>query len=93
METPLSELCKGLPSCFKEYMEHAKKLEFTQEPDYKFMIGVFDACMSENSFDPKLFDYTWKEDRLIRDKKLLKEEMMKALKGPAKKKGPEESKA
>jgi hypothetical protein len=49
--------------------------------------------MQENSLDPKTFDYTWKEDRLIRDKKMLKEEMMKALKGPAKKKGPEESKA
>jgi hypothetical protein len=29
--------------------------------------------------DPKEFDYTWKEDRLKRDKKALKEEMMKAL--------------
>lgn len=81
METPLAELCKGLPQCFKDYMEHCKKLEFTQEPDYKYLIGLFEACMRENNFDGKVYDYTWKEDRLIRDKKALKEEMMKALKG------------
>jgi hypothetical protein len=89
METPLSELCKGIPNCFKDFMEQCKKLEFTEEPNYKTMIGTFETCMQENGFDPKVFDYTWKEDRLIRDKKALKEEMMRALKGPAKKKAEE----
>lgn len=92
METPLSELCKGLPSCFKDFMEMCKKLEFTEEPNYAKMIGVFEACMTENSFDVKVFDYTWKEDTLIREKKKLKEEMMRALQ-PKKKKDNEETKA
>lgn len=65
-------------------MEHCKKLEFTQEPNYKFLIGLFENCMRENNLDPKVFDYTWKEDKLERDKKALKEEMLKALKGPKK---------
>jgi hypothetical protein len=30
--------------------------------------------------DKAVYDYTWKEDRLKRDKKALKEELMKALK-------------
>ena len=85
METSLTDLCKGLPTCFKEYMEYSKKLEFTGDPDYKYLIGLFDKCMVENNLDPKVFDYTWKEDRLLRDKKALKEEMMKALKGGTRK--------
>ena len=84
METPLSELCKGLPNCFREFMEHCKKLEFTEEPNYKLLIGLFETCLKENNLDPKVFDYTWKEDKLERDKKALKEEMLKALNGPRK---------
>ena len=36
--------------------------------------------------DKTVFDYTWKEDRLKRDKKALKEELMRAL-GNKKKEG------
>lgn len=60
-------------------MEYCKKLEFTETPDYKHLIGLFESCMKENNFDGKVFDYTWKEDRLKRDKQALKEELRKAL--------------
>ena len=80
METPLSELCKGIDPCFKQYMEYCKKLEFTQDPDYGLLIGLFEKAMTDNSFDPKVFDYTWKEDRLTREKLALKKEMMELLK-------------
>jgi len=73
-------LCKGLDPCFKEYMEYCKKLEFTQEPDYKYMIGLFDNAMKTNNLDPKVFDYTWKEDRLKRERDALKREMRELLK-------------
>ena len=83
VETPLEDLCKDkngpIESCFKNYMEYCRSLEFTQDPDYKKMIKLFEDCMAEKGFDPKVFDYTWKEDRLKRDKKALKEEMMRAL--------------
>jgi hypothetical protein len=79
METPLSELCKGLDPCFKEYMEYCKKLEFTQEPDYKKCLAFFDDAFKRNNLDKSTFDYTWKEDRLKRDKKALKEELLKTL--------------
>eukprot|EP00117_Sycon_ciliatum_P030301 scpid94594/ scgid23924/ Casein kinase I isoform epsilon len=86
IETPLSDLCRGLPSCFKSYMEHCRKLEFTQEPDYKYLTGLFETCMTENNFDQKLYDYTWKEDWLKRDKQSLKEEIQRAILGGKKKK-------
>ncbi len=47
--------------------------------------------MKRNNFDPKVFDYTWKEDSLKRAKANLKAEMQKALAG--KKKAKEETKA
>ena len=80
METPLSELCKGLDPCFKDFMEYCKKLEFTQDPDYKLLIGLFETAMKNNNLDPKVFDYTWKEDRIKREKEALKKEMRELLK-------------
>jgi len=80
METPLSELCKGIDPCFKEYMECCKKLEFTEEPNYKHLIGLFDSAMKTNGLDAKVFDYTWKEDRFKRERDALKREMRELLK-------------
>ena len=89
METPLSELCKGIDPSFKEYMEYCKKLEFTEEPNYKYMIGLFEAGLKNNNLDGKVFDYTWKEDRLKREKKALRMEMEQLLKKKPAPKKPE----
>ena len=83
-ETPLADLCKGLDPCFKDYMEYCRQLEFTQDPDYKKCIGFFDDSFKRNELDKTLLDFTWKEDRLKRDKKALKDELMKALGGKKK---------
>jgi hypothetical protein len=80
----LTDLTKGVPAEFKEFMEYCRKLEFTEEPNYKHCIGLFDQCMKKNEFDPKVMDYTWKEDSLKRAKALLKAEMMKTLNGKKK---------
>ena len=87
METSLADLCKGLDPCFKDFMEYCKKLEFTEDPDYKICLGFFDEALKRNNFDKSIYDYTWKEDRLKRDKKALKDELMKTL-GPKKKAEP-----
>jgi hypothetical protein len=60
IETSLEELCKGHPPEFKEFMEYCRGLKFEQDPDYKFMIGLFEKCMSRSAFDGKILDYTWK---------------------------------
>jgi hypothetical protein len=68
-------------------MEYCRKLEFTETPNYKFMIGLFQQCMEKNKLDPKVFDYSWKQNRLDRDKKALIDSLSKVLKKDTKKEG------
>lgn len=60
LETTLEELCKGHPPEFKEFMEYCRALKFEQDPDYKYVIGLFEKCMARHQFDMKSTDYTWK---------------------------------
>jgi hypothetical protein len=60
-------------------MEHCRSLKFEQDPDYKFCIGLFEKCMKRNNLDPKLLDFTWKQNRLSKDKELLKSLMMDVI--------------
>ena len=80
METTLDTLCKGYPIEFKEYMEYCRSLKFEEEPDYKFCISLFDKCMRRHTLDPKLNDFTWKQNRLSKDKEALKNSMMDVIK-------------
>lgn len=32
------------------------------------MIGLFEKCMVRNGYDMKLMDFTWKQNRLSKDK-------------------------
>ena len=41
-------LCKGLPNEFIHYMKYVKKLDFEQEPDYQYLIGLFTSILSKN---------------------------------------------
>ena len=56
-----------------------RALKFEEEPNYKQMIGLFESCMQKNNFDPKILDYTWKQNRLSKDKEALKAQMMGIL--------------
>jgi len=49
-----------------------RALKFEQEPDYKAMIGLFQSCLTRHNFDEKVLDYTWKQNRLSKDKEALK---------------------
>lgn len=72
VETSLDELCKGYPVEFKEFMEYCRKLKFEEEPDYKHIIGIFEKCINRHGFDTKVTDFTWKQNRLVKDKEALK---------------------
>jgi len=72
----LNVLCKGQPEEFKEFMEMSRALKFEEEPNYKAMIGLFENCMTRQNFDGKLLDYTWKQNRLSKDKEALKAQML-----------------
>ena len=41
-------LCKGLPDEFIQYMKYVKKLDFEQQPDYQYLIGLFTSLLSKN---------------------------------------------
>ena len=86
METSLEELCRGYPPEFKEFMEYCRALKFEQDPDYKYCVSLFEKCMTRNEYDPKVLDFTWKQNRLAREKAMLKDQLLKALeKKPAEK--------
>lgn len=60
-------------------MEYCRSLKFEQDPDYKLMIGFFEKCMARHSFDSKMMDYTWKQNRLSKDKDALKNSIMNVI--------------
>jgi hypothetical protein len=79
LETTLEELCKGHPPEFKEFMEYCRALKFEQDPDYKYVIGLFEKCVVRNGFDAKATDYTWKQNRLSKEKDALKNSVLNVI--------------
>ncbi|CDW89714.1 UNKNOWN [Stylonychia lemnae] len=80
IETSLEELCKGYPPEFKEFMEYCRNLKFEEDPDYKYVIGIFEKCMTRHGYDLKSTDYTWKQNRLSKDKEALKNSVLNVIK-------------
>lgn len=61
-------------------MDYCRSIKFDGDPNYKHCIGLFENCIARNNYDPKLMDYTWKQNRLSKDKESLKAQMMGVLK-------------
>jgi hypothetical protein len=69
-------------------MHYCRGLSFTQDPDYSYIISLFEGCMKRHQFDPKTPDYIWNKNRLALEKEAIKRQMMSVIK---KKKGPAET--
>lgn len=80
LETSLDELCRGYPSEFKEFMEYCRQLKFEEDPDYKFAISLFEKCLNRHNLDHKILDFTWKQNRLSKDKEALKNSVLNVIK-------------
>ncbi len=52
-EVTVEELCKDQPEEFKEFMHYVRGLSFTQDPDYSYMIGLFESCLKRQGFNLK----------------------------------------
>lgn len=65
-------------------MNYCRKLQFTEDPDYKYLIGLFEGCMKKNGYDPKVPDFIWNKNRLFLEKEALKQNMMKVINMPVK---------
>jgi hypothetical protein len=81
----VDELCKGHPEEFREFMNYCRKLQFTEDPDYKYVLGLFEGCMKKNTWDPKVPDFIWNKNRLVLEKEALKQNLMKVISKPIKK--------
>ena len=58
------KLCLGLPNEFCEYIKYVKKLQFEEEPNYKYLKGLFLNFLNKNGIENDLnFSWLTKEDR------------------------------
>lgn len=84
-------MCKGHPEEFKDFMNYCRKLQFTDEPDYKYILDKFEGCMKKNGWDSKVPDFIWNKNRLVMEKEALKQNLMKVISKPIKEKDQEEA--
>ena len=54
-------------------------MKFEQEPNYRTCLNFFEGCMERHNLDPLVFDYTWKQNRLSKDKEALKNSMLNVI--------------
>jgi len=78
-EVSVSDLCKGLPDEFKDFMNYCRNLGFTQDPDYNYIIGLFEGCMKKNDIDAKTPDFIWNQNRLALEKEEMKKQMLNVI--------------
>jgi serine/threonine protein kinase len=45
--TPLAELCEGMPHAFALYIDYARRLTFSEQPDYDYCKSFFEAVLRE----------------------------------------------
>jgi len=74
------KLCSGQPDEFREFLHYCRNLAFTQDPDYEYIIGLFEGCMKKNGIDPKNADFIWNKNRLVLEKEAIKRQMLNAIK-------------
>lgn len=65
-------------------MNYCRKLQFTEDPDYKYILSLFEGCMKKNGWDPKVPDFIWNKNRLVLEKEALKSNLMKVISKPIK---------
>lgn len=63
-------------------MCYCRKLGFTDDPDYRYILNLFDSCMERHGFDLKTPDFIWNKNRLVLEKEALKQNMLRALQKP-----------
>jgi len=52
-------------------MHYCRGLSFTQDPDYGYIIGLFEGCLKKNGFDTTP-NFIWNKNRLALEKEAIK---------------------
>lgn len=60
-QTTIDELCDGFPKEFSEYMRYVRGLEFSETPDYKKLIKLFENLLKSNGWTPIEWQFDWME--------------------------------
>ena len=63
-------------------MQLCRSLSFTADPDYRFILNLFEGCMERNNFDSKTPDFIWNKKRLFLEKEALKQNMLRVISKP-----------
>lgn len=79
-------MCLNQPPEFKEFMNYCRGLSFTADPDYRYIISLFEGCMERHNFDVRTPDFIWNKNRLYLERQNLKESMMRVINKPGQKK-------
>lgn len=64
-------------------MNYCRGLTFIADPDYKYIINLFEGCMERHGFDLKSPDFIWNKNRLFLERETLKQSMMRVIAKPA----------
>ena len=65
-------------------MNYCRGLTFIADPDYKYIINLFEGCMERHGFDQKIPDFIWNKNRLFLERETLKQSMMRVIAKPEK---------
>lgn len=59
---PLTELCSEMPQEFVSYLEYCRKLKFDEQPDYKYLIKLFQDVLIKMEEDLEEIEYDWERN-------------------------------
>lgn len=65
-------------------MNYCRGLSFEADPDYRYILNLFEGCMERHNFDLRTPDFIWNKNRLSLERQALKEQMLRAIKKPKK---------
>jgi hypothetical protein len=58
MDTPIGELCEGIPQSFMEYIKYCRGLKFEERPNYNYLRQLFVITATKFNIIPQ---YYWCE--------------------------------
>lgn len=66
-ETSVEELCLTLPKEFKTYLTYCRKLQFTEDPDYDYLIKLFEDLQLSAGYTSTTILIDWSPLKKVRE--------------------------
>ena len=68
-------LCEGLVDEFRQYFKYVRELQFTEEPNYNYLLGLFNNAMKNNNIkNDYKFDWNKSNDNTTSSEKFISTE-------------------